>query len=208
MGIYLLGSCPVGCRPSEELSRWGLSWWGVFLVGSCPGWESSGWELSSVSCHRTINTDLFPLSINWIRNEYNFLKHRPAKAGVTVWVVEVEHRAEEGEEHHDEHHCEPENVSEHAAERDLERAEELADGQDVGETGEAEEVGESVERLGHEDRVVVLPYGAICRERGFVDCQIKWTTSWKTKEWLELGAQVGYLLFCHMERSVEKGCIE
>ena len=32
-----VGSCP--CRE--------LSWWGIVLEGSCPGGESSEWELSS-----------------------------------------------------------------------------------------------------------------------------------------------------------------
>ena len=42
--IVQLGSCPCdGGRPSGELSRWELSWCGVVLQGSCPGWESSGY---------------------------------------------------------------------------------------------------------------------------------------------------------------------
>ena len=38
----------MGNYPSGEFTPSGeLSWWGVFLVGSCPGGELSGWELSS-----------------------------------------------------------------------------------------------------------------------------------------------------------------
>ena len=65
-GVVPMGSCPsIGSRPGGKLSWSGVVQMGncpggsIVLEASCPGGESSGWELSGFelfSCPRTIYT--------------------------------------------------------------------------------------------------------------------------------------------------------